>query len=754
MRRELAEPGEQRIGFKRHLRPQIVHGEAVYLIGESGVTAVAGTHVEALAPLLDGTRDLAALLRDVPAGLTAEKVARMLTRLAAAGLIGRRGTEDGSATTEASLAYWDAAGLDPSDAAEATTTSLVSVVAIGDVDREEIAQALRHNGLTVTSGSADLTVVACADYLTPELRDIDDAHRASGTPWLLVKPVGAQVSVGPFITSTGDGPCWRCLATRLSVNRKAEAHVRARCGQRGPAPRPTIGLPSLRAMALEIASVEAAKWLAGIRHETQTAIWNYDSLTMKVTQHEVRRRPQCPGCGDPGIVARRAFEPVELTSRVKRSCDGGGHRSSSPQEVLDTYRHLVGPVTGVVTEIRRNDHGPAFFNSFVSGSNLAAVGEGIDGLRSSLRADTGGKGVTPLDAEVGALCEAVERRSGAYFGDEARVSSSFSALGDAAIHPSAVQLYHPEQYRGREAWNADHSPFQHVTAVFDDDEVMDWTPLWSLTEQRHKFLPTGMCFFGAPCPPSVTSDSNGCAAGSSLEDAVLQGLLELVERDAVGIWWYNRTPVPGVDLDSFHDPWVDELRAVHAGIGREVWLLDVTTDLGVPVMVAVSRRTDGPREDIMFGCGAHLDPRLAARRALTELNQCMPAVCEPVDLSKFDVDLRRWVENTRLAGNEWLAPDPSVPARDVLHHGHVHRRDLADDVLAIREVLEARGMEVLVLDQTRPDLGLPVVRVVVPGLRSFWSRLAQGRLYDVPVQLGRLTRARHLDELNPVPFFM
>ncbi|MFI6100358.1 TOMM precursor leader peptide-binding protein [Lentzea sp. NPDC051213] len=753
MRPELAEPGEQRIGFKRHLQPQIVEGEAVYLIGESGVTAIQGSHVETLAPLLDGTRDLAGLLRDLPAGLTEDKVARMLTRLAAAGLIGRRGTAGGSATTEASLAYWDAAGLDPADAVAATTTSLVSVVAIGGIDRDALVEALHHNGLTVASGSGDLTVVACADYLAPELRELDAAHRAAGTPWLLVKPGGAQVCVGPFFTP-GDGPCWRCLAIRLSANRKAEAHVRARCGQRGPAPRPAIGLPSLHTMALEIASVEATKWLAGLRHDAQRSIWSYDSLTMKVTQHEVRHRPQCSGCGDPEVLARRAFEPVELTSRVKTSCDGGGHRSSSPQEVLDTYRHLIGPVTGIVREIRRNEHGPEFFNSFQSGTNIAAAGEGIEGLRSALRADSGGKGVTPLDAEVGALCEAVERRSGAFVGEEARVSGSYSSLGDQAIHPCSVQLYHPRQYENRDAWNAEHSAFQHVTTPFDEDEVMDWTPLWSLSQRQHKLLPTGMLYFGAPCPPSVTADSNGCAAGSSLEDAVLQGLLELVERDAVAIWWYNRTSVPGMDLNAFHDPWIDQLRAVHASLGREVWLLDVTSDLGVPAMVAVSRRTDGPREDIMFGCGAHLDPRVAARRALTELNQCMPSVCDPMDMSTFDIDMRRWFETTRLADHSWLAPDPDQPARGPFHHGYTHRRDLVDDIRAIQNTLEAKGMELLVLDQTRPDVGLPVVRVVVPGLRHFWSRFAQGRLYDVPVQLGRLTQPRRYEDLNPIPLFM
>ena len=60
----------------------------------------------------------------------------------------------------------------------------------------------------------------------------------------------------------------------------------------------------------------------------------------------------------------------------------------------------------------------------------------------------------------------------------------------------------------------------------------------------------------------VSADSNGNAAGSSIEDAVLQGALELIERDAVALWWYNRSRLPAVDLDSFNDPWIEELREV------------------------------------------------------------------------------------------------------------------------------------------------------------------------------------------------
>ena len=59
----------------------------------------------------------------------------------------------------------------------------------------------------------------------------------------------------------------------------------------------------------------------------------------------------------------------------------------------------------------------------------------------------------------------------------------------------------------------------------------------------------------------------------------------------------------------------------------------------------------------------------------------------------------------------------------------------------------------LVLDQTRADIGLPVAKVVVPGMRHFWSRLAPGRLYDVPVKLGWLPKRLQEDELNPTPVF-
>jgi ribosomal protein S12 methylthiotransferase accessory factor len=63
-------------------------------------------------------------------------------------------------------------------------------------------------------------------------------------------------------------------------------------------------------------------------------------------------------------------------------------------------------------------------------------------------------------------------------------------------------------------------------------------------------------------------------------------------------------------------------------------------------------------------------------------------------------------------------------------------------------------MEMLVLDQTRSEIGLPVAKVIVPGLRHFWARFAPGRLYDVQVRLGWVAQPLTEDELNPIPMFL
>ncbi|MFH8409728.1 TOMM precursor leader peptide-binding protein [Streptomyces sp. NPDC018019] len=753
------------LGFKPHLRVEQVPGEAVYLISDQRVTALHGEQIARLAPLLDGTRPLDRIAREAAGALPDGQTARLMSRLSGAGLLCGRSRPAVTAQEAAELAYWEAAGLDGAEAMAARATGTVATRSVGSgAGAAELTACLAATGLTAAGpGTGDapaaLTVVLCDDYLDPALAAVDAELRAAGRRWLPVKAGGTEQWIGPFFGDP-DGPCWSCLAERLWRTRPVEAHVQRMLGRTGPVPRPSCSLPAARLAALHLAALESAKWLTGYRHAGQQALRTFDGLTLESALHPVRRRPQCPTCGTPGMTAAQVRAPVVLRPRAKRDTAGGGHRAVSPEQLLDRYGHLLDPVTGLVRDVRRDPRGPEFFNSFQAGTNPAAGAHGLGTIRAGLRATCGGKGTTAVQARVGAFAEALERHSGHFEGGEATVRGSYRELAAEAVHPDSVQLYDPRQYADRAAWNAAHAPFQHVCDPFDEDAPTDWTPVWSVTGQRHKLLPTALLYYGVPQEPgrvSCLATSNGTAAGGTLEDAVLQGFLELVERDALALWWYNRTRQPAVDLDAFADPWIGELRAVHAALHRSVWVLDLTADLGIPVMAAVSRRTDPGTEDIMFGFGAHFDPRIALRRALTELNQMMPHVVDArggaFRAAADDPDLRDWLGTATVAGHPYLLPDGRTPTGPGTHP-YTPRDDLYEDIEAAVALLREKDMELLVLDQTRPDVGLPVVKVVVPGLRPHWARFAPGRLFDVPVALGRLAAPTRYADLNPVPLFL
>ncbi|MER5755701.1 TOMM precursor leader peptide-binding protein [Streptomyces sp. NPDC002088] len=752
------------IGFKSHLRVTVVPGEAAYLLSQRGVTALRGHSAEVLAPLLDGTRDRQAVLREATSALEPAAAQAALAALESAGLL-RLHTASAPLAAEAppaaaaAEAYWDLAGLDGGRAAREVAAAQVRIVALPGTDSDRLHTALRESGIRVAPAgeAAAFTLVLCEDYLDPALRDIDNALRAEGLPWLLVRTGGADPWVGPVFRPDA-GPCWSCLAPRLRGHRRSEVVLQHHLGLDGPAGRPAVGLPAGASAAVQLAALETAKWLAGIRHPGQSAVHVLDTLRLTTDAHPVATLPQCPVCGDPELVARQVRAPYVPVSRPKADQDSGGHRALTPQQMLDRYGHLVDPVTGIIKDISRARNCPDFVESYLSGHNLAMGAASLAGLRAGLRALSGGKGITETDARTSALCEAVERYSGTRHGDEPVVVDSYAALGPAAVHPRECQLYADLQVRDRDAWNAAGSWLTHVPEPFADDRPTEWTPVWSLTTNTQRLLPTSMLYFGqGPAPDGLCADSNGNAAGSSREDALLQGFLELVERDAVALWWYNRLRQPAVDLDSADDPYVERVRSGCRQAGREVWALDLTSDFGIPVVAALSRRVDSPAEEIVFGFGAHFDPRIALRRALTEMGQLLPAVTPGPNGSGYaitDPEPVRWWRTATVANQPYLAPDPHVSAS--LAHGRLFqpRTDLSDDVAAVTELVRDRGMDLLVLDQTRPDLQLPVVKVIVPGMRHFWPRFADGRLFDVPVALGRLAEPTRYTDLNPVPMFV
>lgn len=749
------------ISFKGHLRVKRIPTDAVLLISEREVTALSGYSINALAPLLDGTRTVAQVKQEISPLLSATDVEELLGRLSESGLITYQA--DSTLRENGAHAYWSLAGIDTGAAVSALESSSVDILAPGRVHPRMAriaADACRASGITIASPAtrtATLSIVLCEDYLDPELGRLNAERLPSGRPWLLAKPSGAVLWIGP-VFRPGAGPCWECLAKRLGGNR-IDSFLACRAGE-DPAEPPRPASSPSAGTGLRLTALQAMKWLAGIRNEAQESVYTLDTIDMRSSLHRVSRRPQCPTCGDSSLMAGQGRQPVHIVPRRIGTSAGNGQRVLSARTVLEKYSHLIDPVTGIVGELRRHPGCPEFLHSYQSGRNRAITGTSILQVRVGLRAQSGGKGASETEAKAGALCEAIERYCATLDGDEARVRDSYRGLGDQAIHPDSCQLFDQRQFADRARWNASCAPFHRVPEPFDERDVTDWTPMWSLLGEEHRLLPTGMLYFHSEPhhgPVSVLADSNGNATGGTIEDAILQGFLELVERDAVALWWYNRTRQAPVDLESFDDHWMADLIEQYARwLNREVWVLDVTSDLGIPVMAAVSRRTDKREEDIMLGFGAHFDPRIALRRALTELGQLIPAVAgTQANGSGYecsDPHLRRWWRTATIENQPYVLPDPKSVPRTAASYEYTPSGEL--DLPLMEAAARDAGLEILVLDQSRPDIQMPAVKVVVPGLRHFWPRFAAGRLFDVPVDLCRVSERTLYEDINPIPLFL
>lgn len=734
--------------------------DAVLLLAEPRQVLLEGAVHARVVPLLDGRRTLGEIATLLAPHASLAEVIGSLDQLERQGcLVAGGGPDPGDRE-----AFLEALPGTPAVREEGAMPP-VAVRAVGELHAEPLASALAEAGFPA-GGPSDFLVVVADDYLRPELGAVNEDSLARGRAWMLVKPVGFVPWIGP-VFEPGKSGCWRCLAQRLRANRQMEKYVLDRSTDPGPLVTSRAHLPSSAEAAVRLAVAEAERFLL-LRGDGGLSgrLLSLDLRDRRTREHLLVRRPQCTSCGEEACRPGRPPRPVALQTRVKRHRADGGHRTLSPAETYARFQHHVSPILGAVTDLRpaigRYDRD--LTPTYVAGHNFSMGVESVVFLRESLRGMSGGKGTSPIQAKVSGLCEAVERYSGMWSGEEHAERGTFEALRPRAIHPNDCMGFSEEQYRDREAWNAAQAqPPSRCVLVprpFDTAAEVDWSPLWSLTNGETRLLPSAYCYYGHPefAARQSVPDSNGCAAGTSIEEAILQGFMELVERDAVALWWYNRIRRRGVDLDSFGLPYVRSIRRHYETLGRSLWVLDLTSDLGITTMACVSARLSGPTEDVLLGFGAHFDPKVALLRSITEVNQFLPSV------SSFRADgstiylfgdglARHWWTTARVAELDYLVPDPSGPARTLADFDDPSSDDLAEDVARCVGIARAAGLEVLVLDMTRPDIGLSVVRVVVPGLCHFWRRLGFRRLREAPVAAGWLSSPRPGSDLNPATVF-
>jgi ribosomal protein S12 methylthiotransferase accessory factor len=740
--------------FRPHYHVEVVPGEGVFLLSDGRQTLLRGRLYELVAPCLDGRTavDLCDRLRDKA---SPAEVYYALAQLERKDFL----CEAQETIPAGQAALWSSQSIAPGTAASRLAERPVAVQALG-VEIDPFLQLLQSLHVRV-AGDGPPDVVLTDSYLRGDLAVCNAAALRAGRPWLLVKPSGRQIWVGPLFRP-GQTGCWECLGRRLRANSPVASYLEGTNGHGGAIVSDRACTPASLQIAFGMAATAVASWIVhGELPEMEGKVQTFDILTWRVQTHTLVRLPFCPACGN-GNEPVRPFQPPVLTARKKTFTNDGGHRVVAPEETLARYVHHVSPITGAVAMLEpvapAND---AVVHVYLAGNNMSRPHQNLAQLRDDLRSMNAGKGTSDMQARASGLCEGLERYSGVFRGDEPRRLARMGDLDGAAIPPGDCLLFSDRQYQERITRNAVGCRFSFIPVPFDPEAAIDWSPVWSLTRQEVRYLPTAFCYYDYPLQDDhrfCIACSNGNAAGNTLEEAILQGFLELVERDSVAVWWYNRARRPGVDLDSFAEPYLAQLRAFLEERGREYWALDLTSDLGIPVFAALTRRTDGPPEQILLGFGAHLEARVALLRAVTEMNQMLfSSLVEPKGKhggdQAADPQTVFWLQTATVANQPYLLPADGPP-RIAASYPQAWAEDVAEDVRACQARVERLGMEMLVLDQTRPEVGLPVAKVIVPGLRHFWNRFAPGRLYDVPVRLGWLPRALTEDELNPISMFL
>jgi ribosomal protein S12 methylthiotransferase accessory factor len=249
--------------------------------------------------------------------------------------------------------------------------------------------------------------------------------------------------------------------------------------------------------------------------------------------------------------------------------------------------------------------------------------------------------------------------------------------------------------------------------------------------------------------------SNGLASGNTVSEAALHGICELVERDALTLWWQSqRGPddhlATKLDLDSVVDPVCRQLVGAFETAGLQLAVWDVTSDAAIPAyQCCVVEREDravwrpfGP----CWGYGAHTDPPVALSRALTEVAQSRITVIAASRDDNYRSQYKAQNDSRRMTAVRKVFF--GMPGRvDFGSRPSLATSTVDGDLAAVLAQLERIGVgSVVSVDLTRPEIGIPVVKVVIPGLEYFalfigYSAGRRARRYEARLHEARLNGA-------------
>ena len=375
-------------------------------------------------------------------------------------------------------------------------------------------------------------------------------------------------------------------------------------------------------------------------------------------------------------------------------------KACSPEETVARFRKRLRQAgLDILKEVRRIDNGrldiPVYFSVC-----------GRDALKTIGTKKQMGKGSTPEQSRASACMELAERFS---FFSFLKNPDNFLVGDYRAMREQGYPVLEPRVLLGS----------VHDTRLTPGEleELLAGLPMrwvWAANLSRNQEVLVPFSWFYA------INEFNGPSAGNTYEEAILQGISEVVERHVCALVNRERIPAPAIDPDSVTDPVARELLDKFHRCGIEVYLNDFSLDTGIPTVAALAwdPATFPDRSEIVYTAGTTPDPTKALIRALTEVaqlagdfntgsNYVASGLPKPHSLDEVEYLVR---------------PGRTVPldALPDLHHD-----DMAREIENCLRALQRTGLEVLVVDTMHPDLRIPAIYTIMPGAH-FRERAAGG----------------------------
>jgi ribosomal protein S12 methylthiotransferase accessory factor len=358
----------------------------------------------------------------------------------------------------------------------------------------------------------------------------------------------------------------------------------------------------------------------------------------------------------------------------------------SPQETVKRFREKLKSIDlDILDKTDRIDNGrlgiPVFF------SQCGKDAREIIGTKKQM-----GKGGTPEQAEASAVMELAERFS---FFSFCKDPNNFVTGTPADMHENAL-------------------PFEEIAKSVHDSKDLDvsrkiyetlsmkWTWGFNLTRKEPVLIPFDWFF--------AINEFNGPSAGNCVEEAISQGICEVVERHVSSLVSQKKLSVPIINPDSATDPLVNEMLEKYKANNIQVFLSDFSLGMGIPSVgvLAYDPDTFPEKSEIVWTAGTTPDPQKALSRALTETAQLAGDFNSGANyvasgLPKFrDLDAARFITDTQNSVDIDALPNISNP-------------NIKIEVENCIAALEQKGFDVIVINTTHSQLNIPAFYTIIPG---------------------------------------